>query len=591
VRIVRRLLIAEGLALSLVGGLVGLLAAVGYGWGLIAFLAAFWPGQLDRSLLRLHVSPASLAIGYAASVVVGLLTIAWAVRVLGRVPPTALLGGRAAGEQSSLGAVRTNRSRWLAGVSAMLGIGLIGAGMFVKQHEAQAGSFFGGGALLLTAGLACVWSYLRREEPARQAADLHVSNLGMRNAARHPTRSLLTAGLLAASAFLIVAVESFRREPARDFLKPDGGSGGFALLAESDVPIYRDLNQGDGRQEILNALQIRFQEQPGTSAKDVAKRLREVEQEVLEKTRIVSLRLRAGDDTSCLNLYQPGRPRLLGAPAELIARGGFAFAGILDDATQQERENPWLLLQRDTRQGIPVFGEQNSVTWMLGKKLGDVYEMSGEHDEHGQPLRLRIVGLLKDSVFQSELVLAEASFLRLYPAQQGYNFFLIETPPALQEQTAGVLETALASRGFDVTGSADRLAGYLAVENTYLSTFQLLGGLGLVLGSLGLAVVLLRSVWERRGELALLQALGFRRKVLGWLVLAENLFLLGLGLLAGTLTALLSVAPHVLSGNGQVPWLRLGLLLGLVVVVGLAAGSLALRATLRAPLLPALRRE
>jgi len=34
----------------------------------------------------------------------------------------------------------------------------------------------------------------------------------------------------------------------------------------------------------------------------------------------------------------------------------------------------------------------------------------------------------------------------------------------------------------------------LEVENTYLATFQALGGLGLLLGALGLAVVLLRSV-------------------------------------------------------------------------------------------------
>ena len=48
----------------------------------------------------------------------------------------------------------------------------------------------------------------------------------------------------------------------------------------------------------------------------------------------------------------------------------------------------------------------------------------------------------------------------------------------------------------EVNKTADKLAAYLSVENTYLTTFQALGGLGLVLGSLGLAVVLLRSIWE-----------------------------------------------------------------------------------------------
>jgi ABC-type antimicrobial peptide transport system permease subunit len=129
------------------------------------------------------------------------------------------------------------------------------------------------------------------------------------------------------------------------------------------------------------------------------------------------------------------------------------------------------------------------------------------------------------------------------------------------------------------------------VENTYLSTFQALGGLGLLLGSLGLAVVLLRGVWERRAELALLRALGYRRSLLGWMVLAENGFLLLAGLVAGTVAALLSVLPYVLAEGTTIHWRNLALLLGLVPIVGLAAAALAVFSTLRAPLVPALRRE
>ena len=63
---------------------------------------------------------------------------------------------------------------------------------------------------------------------------------------RNPLRSLLTAGLLAAAAFLIVAVDSFRRTPDADFLDKKAGSGGFVLLAESDLPIFDDLSTTEG---------------------------------------------------------------------------------------------------------------------------------------------------------------------------------------------------------------------------------------------------------------------------------------------------------------------------------------------------------
>src|SRR5262249_54675444 len=158
----------------------------------------------------------------------------------------------------------------------------------VRDHEGRAGTFFGGGLMLLTAGLAATWALLRSLE-GRRTADprLRVASLAMRNAARHPVRSLLTAGPLATAAFLIVAVESFRREPDRDYLSKHSGSGGFALLGESDVPVYQDLNAGPGREELNEALERR-----------------QLSPKELDGVTFYPFRLRAGDDASCLNLYQ-----------------------------------------------------------------------------------------------------------------------------------------------------------------------------------------------------------------------------------------------------------------------------------------------
>jgi ABC-type antimicrobial peptide transport system permease subunit len=113
----------------------------------------------------------------------------------------------------------------------------------------------------------------------------------------------------------------------------------------------------------------------------------------------------------------------------------------------------------------------------------------------------------------------------------------------------------------------------------------------MLLGALGLAVVLLRSVWERRGELALLRALGFRKRMLSWLILAENGFLLILGLASGALAALLAVAPHLAGVGGRVPWLEITGLLASVLIVGLIAEAFAVATTLSAPIVAALRQE
>jgi hypothetical protein len=405
----------------------------------------------------------------------------------------------------------------------------------------------------------------------------------VRNAARHPLRSLLTAGLLASASFLIVAVEAFRRHATagEGIHSP---SGGFSLLAESDLPVIRDLNTPEGRREVLDRLDRRLREE-GLDAAEATRGVDEA-RALLEEVKVFAFRVRAGDDASCLNLYQPRRPRVLGVPEALIQRGGFHFAGLYEP-TPEERANPWLILRRDTKGVVPAFGENNTVEWMLHAGLGKPVRVARE----GGEADLVISGLLQDSVFQSSLLVSEADFLQLYPGHEGYNFFLIEAPPGREGEVKSLLERALADLGFEVSSTGERLEAYLAVENTYLTTFQALGGLGLILGSLGLAVVLLRAVWERRAELALLRALGFRRSTLAWLVLVENGFLLVLGLAGGTLSALLAVGPHLLRAGYGVPWVNLLVLLAVVLAVGLAAGALAVASTLRAPLLPALRRE
>jgi ABC-type antimicrobial peptide transport system permease subunit len=115
--------------------------------------------------------------------------------------------------------------------------------------------------------------------------------------------------------------------------------------------------------------------------------------------------------------------------------------------------------------------------------------------------------------------------------------------------------------------------------------------LGLLLGTFGLAVVQLRNVLERRGELALLQAAGFSRRLLARMVMLENASLLVGGLAVGSVAALVAIVPHLADGGAAIPWLSLAGTLGLVLTVGLLAGLIAVRAVLASPLLEALRGE
>jgi ABC-type lipoprotein release transport system permease subunit len=560
-RTVRILALAEGGVLAAVGALVGIAGAIVFTDLLLRYLGVLWPGGLEHSLLQVHVSFASLAIGYGGALLASVLTIFLATRMLKYVPPRSLLSGQTVSAEPT---GPTHKPRLSAGIAIAALVGIVPClvfGALATDHEAEAGSFFTAGLLALTALLAGLWWWMARFGHGHGSTMPGIGRLSIRNAARHRVRSVLTVGLLASAAFMIVAVQAFHRDPARNFLEETGGSGGYAWVGESTVPIFQDLNSKTGRTELRLS---------GDALRDVT---------------FVPFRVQPGDDASCLNLYQPLQPRILGVPPSLIARGGFQFA-----ASEADASNPWQLLQQPRGDGaIPAIGEANTVKWILKSGLGQEVIIK---DGRGQPVRLRIVAMLEDSVFQSELLIAEDAFLKLFPRQEGFRFVLVQAPPPpAGNLTRQAVETALADYGFALTPSAERLQSYLDVENTYLATFQSLGGLGLLLGTLGLAVVLVRSVWERRGELALLRAVGLRRSALGWLVMAENAWLLVLGLAFGCVAAVVAMAPFVLRQAGEILQPQLLLLLAAVAAVGLMCGAIAVWTTLRVPLLPALRRE
>jgi putative ABC transport system permease protein len=96
---------------------------------------------------------------------------------------------------------------------------------------------------------------------------------------------------------------------------------------------------------------------------------------------------------------------------------------------------------------------------------------------------------------------------------------------------------------------------------------------------------------ERRAELALLRAVGYRRGALVAMATMENALLLAVGLAAGGLSALAAAVPVMAARAAMPPWGTLAAVLGGVFLLGAAAAALAAWAALRTPLLPALKGE
>lgn len=560
---VRRLFLGEALALSLFGGMIGMLGAIGFAYLMMTGLRTWWFDAVGTTALTLHVSWVSVALGAVGGVVAAGGCIWWTLGSLASVSTRSLLAGRIAADEFGIRRrVIADRAFLMATlVLSMLGAALVAA--TALDLVDRTGAFFGAGTALLAACLSLCVLLLRR--PTRHALTGHgwwpVSRLGMRNASYRPSRSALSIAVMASAIFMLISVEAFRRDDRTTGADPRSGTGGYSLLVESLLPIVHDPNTREGRETLGLA--------------------------ELDSVTIEPFRMLPGDDTSCLNLYEPKNPRILAPGDRFIAAGRFAFQASLA-STDAERANPWRLLTREEGDGaVPVVADANSMTYVLHRKLGDELTIT----RGGHPVRLRLVAALDDSIFQGELLMSQANFVKLFPEQQGYRVLLVETAPARAAAAGTALEDRLADYGADATSTVERLAQFHKVENTYLSTFQTLGGLGLVLGTVGLGAVLLRNVLERRRELALLRALGYKQTHFFAMIIAENLVLLLGGLVAGTLSALLSIAPVAWNRGGALPVVSLALLLGGVLAVGVVASVGATAAALKSPLLPALRME
>ena len=578
---VRRLLLGEGAGLALLGALLGAAGAVWYARAMLHALSTVWRDAVGTSDLHFHAEPATLAGGIIGSVLVAIFTLWLALRKQVQRPARELLAGGGGEESRSrrreeadgpdhagnrlLTSSATGRMRAaLLGLASLaLALGLVGYALATAQTSA-AGLFFGAGALLLIAALAFTSALLSRLECSVTAARLTLAGMGLRSATRRRRRSLATVAMLACGSFLIVSIGAFRLDENVNATQRSSGTGGFAFLGESTLPITADLNTARGRESL------------GLAAT------------ALTNVSVVPFRVRDGDDASCLNLNRAQKPRLLGVKPELLAeRGAFSFASV---AKGLSKEKPWLLLSTPTNSAatataasneIPGIADEASILWALGKKLGDTIEFT---DERGQLFRVRLVAALANSILQGNIIIAEDAFTTRFPGESGHRFFLVDSPTDRAADAAAQLTRALRDSGLELTPATRRLAQFNAVQNTYLGTFQVLGGLGLLLGSVGLGVVVLRNVLERRGELALLLAVGFRPRSLKWLLVSEHGALLLIGLGGGVVAAAVAVLPALMTPHTPLPIATLSLTLGGVLLNGalwtLAATALALRGNL-----------
>ncbi|MBW8015440.1 MAG: FtsX-like permease family protein [Planctomycetes bacterium] len=558
---VRRMFLLEASGVAFTGCIFGAALGVLYTKAMILGLSTVWSGAVSATFVYFYGNFSTVCIGALCGFSVSMFSVWLSLRKHLRKEARELLN-MGAEDISSLVKGGAGKSLWVS-AAAFAGAAAIILRFSGSGGSGQAGAFFCAGALLLVAGISLVRLVLKGASVSRVGSLGTLAGFAWRNASRRSGRSLAVVSLIAAGSFLVVSIGVFRHDPLAHAAERDSGTGGFALFGQSSIPVVGDLNDLKGRKKI-DLLDKKF-----------------------DPVRIVQMRVRDGDDASCLNLNRAQTPQVIGVdPVKFQTRAAFGKVKMIKDPVAGD---VWQLLEVDGAAGVVnAVADNATVIWALGKKLGDTIDFV---DSKGHKFKIRIAGIMGNSILQGSLIISEKNFVTRFALEDGYRMFLVDTPPELSGEVSEKLAASLVDFGIDVSTTAGRLGRFSEVENTYLSIFQLLGGLSLILASVGLGMVVLVNVLDRRGELAMLRAVGFTRKTLTNAIFIEHFALMSLGLICGVGAAIIAVLPALTTPGRQLGFGILAIIIALLTVFGILFIWLSAFAALRGELIDALRKE
>ncbi|KOH43067.1 FtsX-like permease family protein [Sunxiuqinia dokdonensis] len=500
---IRQFFFFEATLLVLIGTLLGVPIGLAYNSLIMDAINTIWRDIVRTSILNIHVTPLAILQAILIVGIISLVSVWFVLRNYARQQVVAM-------QQTQSG--KSGSGKWSFRIG--LGLSLLSVLLMFSQgigKEINPMVFFISGFGLMP-GLILLLNFalIRREKRTTEKLSFRFFSNQLVLADRR--RNILIVSFLSVGIFLVLSTGLNRKDLTRNADQPSSGTGGYTFFAETSFPVLFDLNSPEGRFE------LGLEDSPAD---------------------FVQFQALAGDDASCLNLNRVARPRILGFdPQKLDEQQAFTFVAKTEEL---DPAHPWLSLNQTLANGqIPAVADQTVIKWGLGKSVGDtlIYQ-----NEAGEPMVLKLVGGLANSVFQGNILIADSLFFANFPSVSGSQVFLVQAPETEEEN----LRSAFRNYGLEITPAKERLLLFYQVENTYLNIFLMLGALGLLIGTVGLGILIFRSIYESRAQFALLEATGFRKQKIRRMTLRGYMQLVLLSLIIGLIPSILSALPSLRS--------------------------------------------
>jgi putative ABC transport system permease protein len=154
----------------------------------------------------------------------------------------------------------------------------------------------------------------------------------------------------------------------------------------------------------------------------------------------------------------------------------------------------------------------------------------------GTTHRVQVIGVIDQALGSLEgLYMHQRTIDATYPSLASVSYFVALEQGTDAAALAKAIESTLISHGAEAISIWDELRDAQKEDTGFLYLIEGFMGLGLVVGIAAVGVIAFRSVVERRQQIGVLRALGFQRSLVSLSFLIETAFVVGLGVVAGTL--------------------------------------------------------
>ena len=535
-QLIYKLFFAEGVFNALISSFVGVFVGIIFSQLILFFLNSIWFDIVRTSSILLYINPISLIIGFLSNIVISSIVIFLILKSHFKKQINEL--NRNANSKQFIEIQRNRKISFLTGIISALAIITFTIFSFQNNLNQNSTIFFILGFLLLISLSAWFAFYLLKSNNSF-ASNINYTYLAIRNLKYDYKRNILITSILSIGIFIVISTGANRADFKRNANNNSSGTGGYTFFIETNLAINADLSTSEARDKLgIN-----------DNYNDLT---------------FVQLLRNKNDDASCLNLNRIIQPSILGVKTtEFSKRKSFFFVNSLNDSNLS-----WEILNHPMAGNcIPAICDQTVITWGLGKMLGDSIMYT---NEKGKTIYLVLVGALESSIFQGNIIISQKEFEKHFPSISGSNFILADVANNQSAELNENLENALKNYGAKIEIATERLATFNSVTNTYLDIFLALGGIALILGTFGIAIVLIRSINSRESNYAMMQAFGISQRNIRKIIIIEFSIILFVGISIGLVAAITSSFQSLIANNADVPYLLLISIVLLFTVNGLA---------------------